>query len=215
MARGPSYRQRACICSMVSTCAGVSSNGLSRLPDRWLATATCICASARCSPDRCSNLRMSHRVCSTFGGRRRSPSRWPARSVSRSGGDRRCPARRTLSARVGRRPLWASNVTLCCEAMWAPISTRLARARRRLFGPRSTAWQMVRRSCAARRTSPCGRWRAFASSAYPLASRPWSPTSPPAARRCQQASRCGSLMCRPKSNPTVRSRLARASRLKS
>ena len=30
MVRGPSYRQRACMCSMVSTCAGVSSNGSSR-----------------------------------------------------------------------------------------------------------------------------------------------------------------------------------------
>jgi Domain of unknown function (DUF927) len=55
----------------------------------------------------------------------------------------------------------------------------------------------------------------FASSAYPLASRLWSPTSPPVARRSQRASRCGSLMSRPKSSPTVRSRLARASRLKS
>ena len=50
---------------------------------------------------------------------------------------------------------------------------RLAKARRKLSGPPSMAWQMVRRSCAARRTSLCGRWRASAFWASPRVSRPW------------------------------------------
>ena len=87
---------------------------------------------------------MSHPGFFTFGERQKLPSPWSVLSASRSGVDLRCPASRTPLAQVGRRPPSASNATPSCEAIWAPTLTRSAKARRKLSGPRSTSWPMVR-----------------------------------------------------------------------